>query len=200
MKKMIFGLAIAATILAACNSNRNKAIENQNVSKNAQALSQSDSSALKTQSVTEAKNTISIKEIVNQYLQIKNGLANDNGKEAASAGKAFVESIGKMDKTSLTAEKKKIWDDITADAKEMAEHIGENADKLEHQREHFVMLSKDMYDLVKTFGGGQVLYKVFDTMYNNGKGAFWISETQEIKNPYMGKTMLTSGSIQEEIK
>ena len=34
----------------------------------------------------------------------------------------------------------------------MAEHIGENPDKLEHQREHFVMLSKDIYDLVKTFG------------------------------------------------
>jgi hypothetical protein len=112
----------------------------------------------------------SIKEIVSQYLQIKNGLANDNGKDAASAGKAFVESIGKMDKTSLTAEKMKIWDDISADAKEMAEHIGENPDKLEHQREHFVMLSKDMYDLLKTFGSEQILYKVFDSMSNDGKG------------------------------
>jgi len=94
----------------------------------------------------------------------------------------------------------KLWDDISTDAREMAEHIGENPDKLEHQREHFVMLSKDMYDLVKTFGSGQILYKVFDSMSNDGKGAFWLSETKEIKNPYMGKAMLSSGSIQEEIK
>ena len=37
-------------------------------------------------------------------------------------------------------------------------------------------------------------------MSNDGKGAFWLSETKEIKNPYMGKAMLSSGSIQEEIK
>jgi hypothetical protein len=37
-------------------------------------------------------------------------------------------------------------------------------------------------------------------MANNGKGAFWLSETKDIKNPYMGKAMLTSGSIKEEIK
>ena len=200
MKNIILVIAIAATTLAACNSNSNKSTESQNRSKDTQAKSQTDNTTVKASSVTDAKNTVSIKEIVSQYLQIKNALSNDNGKDAASAGIAFVESIGKMDNTSLTAEKKKIWDDISADAEEMAEHIGENPDKLEHQREHFVMLSKDMYDLVKTFGSEQVLYKVFDSMSNDGKGAFWLSETKEIKNPYMGKAMLNSGTIQEEIK
>jgi hypothetical protein len=198
MKNLIFGLVIAATTLAACNSTSNKSSGSQNRTNSAQANSQTNNP--KTSSAPDAMDTFSIKEIVSQYLQIKSGLANDNGKDAASAGKAYVESIGNMDKTSLTAEKMKIWDDISADAKEMAEHIGENPDKLEHQREHFVMLSRDMYDLVKTFGIEQVLYKVFDSMSNDGKGAFWLSETKEIKNPYMGKAMLTRGSIQEEIK
>lgn len=198
MKNLIIGLAIAATTLAACNSTSNKSAENQNRTNSSQTNSQTDNP--KTSSTPDAMDTFSIKEIVSQYLQIKNGLANDNGKDAASAGKAFVESIGKMDKTSLTAEKMKIWDDISDDAKEMAEHIGENPDKLEHQREHFVILSKDMYDLVKTVGSEQILYKVFDSMSNDGKGAFWLSETKEIKNPYMGKAMLTSGSVKEELK
>ena len=48
-------------------------------------------------------------EMVTQYLQIKNALANDNGKDAASAGDAFVESMGKMDKNSIPADKKKTW-------------------------------------------------------------------------------------------
>ena len=198
MKRIILGIAVAAATLAACNSTSNKSSEYQNNSKGVEAGSQADNAS--TPSVSDAKNIFSIKEIVNQYLQIKNGLANDNGKDAASAGKAFVESIGTMDKTSLPAGKKKIWADISDDAKEMAEHIGENPDKLKHQREHFEMLSKDIYDLVKTFGSEQVLYKVSDSMYNSGKGAFWLSETKEIKNPYMGKAMLNSGTIQEELK
>ena len=42
----------------------------------------------------DAKVDGSMKEMVTQYLQMKNALANDNGKDAASAGKAFVESMG----------------------------------------------------------------------------------------------------------
>ncbi|MFA5046048.1 MAG: DUF3347 domain-containing protein [Paludibacter sp.] len=184
MKKIILGLALAAITLAACN---NKSTE-----------SKANKAVMYTNS--DEKNLSPINELVNQYLQIKNGLANDNGTDAATAGKAFVESIAKVNTASFTTDQKKKWDDISADAKEMAEHIGANADKLEHQREHFEMLSQDIYDLVKTFGAGQVLYKDADTMYNKGKGAFWLSEIKEIKNPYMGKAMFDSGSIKEEIK
>lgn len=184
MKKIILGFALAAITLAACS---NKSTE-----------SKANKAVMSTNS--DEKNLSPINELVNQYLQIKNGLANDNGTDAATAGKAFVESIAKVNTASFTTDQKKKWDDISADAKEMAEHIGANADKLEHQREHFEMLSQDIYDLVKTFGAGQILYKDADTMYNNGKGAFWLSEIKEIKNPYMGKAMSDSGSIKEEIK
>jgi hypothetical protein len=37
-------------------------------------------------------------------------------------------------------------------------------------------------------------------MYNNNKGAIWLSETKEIKNPYLGKDMDTCGSAKEELK
>lgn len=187
MKKIILGLVIAAMTLAGCNSK--KSTENQNSSNDTLSNSQVDS-------VKSASKSSPINEIVTQYLQIKNGLANDNGNDAAKAGNSFVKSIDKIDKMSFNTDEK----NILADAKEMAEHIGKNANKLEHQREHFEMLSQDMYDLVKIFRAGQVLYKDFDSMYNNKKGAFWLSETAEIRNPYMGKAMSDSGSITEEIK
>jgi hypothetical protein len=198
MKKIIFSLIIATATLAACTNNSNKSAESQNKSSDVHDISHNNDAG--TSSVSDVKHTFSINKIVSQYLQIKNGLANDNGKDAAIAGRAFVESIGEMDLASLTADQRKTWADISDDAKEMAEHIGENPDKLEHQREHFEILSKDMYDLIKSFGAGQVLYKVVDLMYNSGKGAFWLSETKEINNPYMGKAMSNSGTIQEEIK
>ena len=95
----------------------------------------------------------------------------------------------------------KSYMDLADDLKEHAEHIGANAGKIAHQREHFVMLSKDVADLIKTFGnGGQTLYKDFCPMANNGKGAIWISELKEIKNPYQGSKMLTCGSVKETLK
>jgi hypothetical protein len=54
-----------------------------------------------------------------------------------------------------------------------------------------------MYDLVKTFSSGLVLYKEFCPMYNKGKGGYWLSELKEIHNPYFGKEMPTCGTIKE---
>jgi predicted membrane-bound mannosyltransferase len=151
-------------------------------------------------SVLETKNGVPIKEIVSAYLEMKNDLTKDNSADAATSGKKLEAAFKNFDKSTLTAAQKKTYEDVEADAREHAEHIGKNGGNIAHQREHFELLSKDIYDLVKTFGAGQVLYKDFDPMASNGKGAFWISETKEIKNPYMGKAMLTSGSIKEEIK
>ena len=131
---------------------------------------------------------------------MKNAFTEDNSTGAATAGKKLEAAFKNFDKSSLTAAQKKTYEDVEADAREHAEHIGANGGNIEHQREHFELLSKDIYDLVKAFGAGQVLYRDFCPMYNNGKGAFWLSETKEIKNPYFGKSMPTSGTIKEELK
>ena len=74
-----------------------------------------------------------MKEMVGQYLQMKNAPVNDNGKYAA-AGNAFVASMGKMEKTTLSPDKLKIWNNRSDDAKEMAEHVGMNGSKLDHRQ------------------------------------------------------------------
>lgn len=192
MKNLIFGLAIAATTLVVgmrtTNSTESLVPNNRDIS------------MISSSSVMDSENAVSIKEIINAYLQLKNALTEDNSTGAATAGKKLVAVFNNFDKSSLSEAQKKNYEDVAADAIENAEHIGANGGKIAHQREHFELLSKDIYDLVKSFGAGQVLYKDYDSMFNNGKGAFWLSETKEIKNPYMGKAMLTSGSIQEEIK
>jgi len=194
---MILGLAMIVTTLVACNSNSNKSSESQI---NKDTLSKSSAENTAKSSVMDAKNTVSIKEIVSNYLQLKNAFTNDNTTGVATAGKALEGSFKNFDKTALTAAQRKTFEDVEDDAREHAEHIGKNGGNIAHQREHFEMLSKDMYDLIKTFGGGQVLYKDFCPMYNNKKGAFWISETKEISNPYLGKAMPTCGTVKEEIK
>ncbi|MBI5010699.1 MAG: DUF3347 domain-containing protein [Bacteroidia bacterium] len=198
MKNIIIGLVIASTTLTFCNSNQSTG--DQNKSNRTRPVSQTENAILTASSVKEVENVVSIKEIISAYLQMKNAFTEDNSAGAASAGKKLQTVFRNFDKSSLTSIQKKTYEDAEADAIEHAEHIGANGGKIAHQREHFDLLSKDIYDLVKAFGGGQVLYWDFDSMPNNGKGAYWLSETKEIKNPYMGKAMLTAGSTKEEIK
>ena len=199
MKNIILGLALVAIILAACNSN-SRSTENQVNNNDTLARTRAEQTKVSSSADADSKNTVSIKEIIVTYLQLKNALTKDNTNDAATAGTALEAAFKKFDKTALTVAQKKIFEDVEVDAREHAEHIGKNGGNIEHQREHFEILSNDIYDLVKTFGGGQVLYKDFCPMYNNKKGAYWISETKEIKNPYLGKAMPTCGNITEEIK
>ena len=190
--KTSFFIAIIGTILSACGNENNNATEQ---------TKQTDSSTLDVSSSTaNSQQPAAVNEAVTAYLQLKNALTNDNSKEAAEAGKQLQESIQKVGNASLAANQKKVYDEIKEDLNEHAEHISTNADKIAHQREHFDMLSKDMYDLVKAVKPGQTLYKVHCPMFNNNKGAIWLSEVKEIKNPYYGKKMLTCGEEQEEIK
>ncbi len=148
----------------------------------------------------QSRGTVSIKEIVNGYLLLKNALAADNTKDAASAGKTLESAFKSFDKSTLNAKQKKAFEEIEEDAREHAEHIGDNGGKIEHQREHFDMLSKDIYDLVKIFGSEQTLYQDFCAKYNKGKGAIWLSETKEINNPYLGKKISACCVMKGEIK
>ncbi len=150
--------------------------------------------------ISDAKSAASIKDIVDHYLHLKNALVADNGKEAAAAGTALETAFKNFDKKGLTAEQLKVYQDVEEDAMEHAEHIGANGSKIEHQREHFVILSTDIYDLVKAFGSPNPLYKFFCPMANDGKGAMWLSAAKGVKNPYMGKKMPTCGSMKEELK
>lgn len=197
MKSIIIGLAIATVSFTACNSNDQK-------SANDHVGMHTDSTTMHQHTDTTSATAnagVSIKKILTGYLQLKNALTTDNSKGAAAAGTALEATFKNYNKTVLSAEQKKLFEDIEADAREHAEHIGANAGNLAHQRVHFEMLSKDMVDLLKAFGSsGQIVYKDFCPMYNDNKGAFWISETKDIKNPYLGKAMPTCGTMKEEIK
>ena len=150
-----------------------------------------------TTAVTAAQSSFSINEIVANYLKLKNALVKDDSKGAANASKTVYATLNSLNSNSLDAKLKKEYLDIADDAKEHAEHIGNNPGKIEHQREHFAMLSKDINDLIKTFGTTQKLYQDYCPMYDEGKSGYWISETKEIKNPYYGGQMLTCGSVKK---
>lgn len=199
MKNSIILIAISAISFVACNNSAQKNDE-ENKLKHDSLTSKNE--IKKIDSATLNNNAIfPMQDIVSGYIELKNALTNDNGKDAAVAGNNLLGTLNKINTATLNVGQQKMYASLKDDLKENAEHIGANAGKIEHQREHFEMLSKDVMDLVKTFGnGGHTLYEDFCPMANNGKGATWLSELKEIKNPYMGSKMPGCGSIKEEIK
>jgi Protein of unknown function (DUF3347) len=207
-------LVITILALASCNSASNKPQELQQMSKMDSLNNMPNNSNMHTATAdlndvkvtavaftdVDTKAALFVKEIIDHYLHIKNALTNDNGNEAANGAKAMEAVLRKFDKSFLSAEQKKIYDGIQEDMKEHSEHIGKNAANIKHQREHFSMMSEDVYDLVKAFGGGRAIYHDHCPMYNDNKGAIWLSETKEVKNPYFGEKMPTCGTVVEVFK
>jgi hypothetical protein len=206
MKRILIVLAVLAALAnMACNGNQSsKEADTSKAVADTMKTAKADTTpvAMVTPSFTnvDSKLAASLKTVVDHYLHIKNALVSNNGGEAASGGKAMADAMKNVDKSLFTAEQKKVYDDIEDDLKEHAEHIGKNGGDIAHQREHFVMMSEDVYDLAKAFGGGLTLYHDHCPMANDNKGAMWLSETRVVKNPYLGGKMNECVKVMEVIK
>ncbi|MBK0379777.1 DUF3347 domain-containing protein [Mucilaginibacter segetis] len=137
-----------------------------------------------------------IDHITNAYINVKNSLAADNAPLAKSrAGILLSELSAQPGKELLPAQQKvlaKYADQLKFDAR----HISET-DKIDHQREHFESLSKNMYALVSALKiNKQTLYQQYCPM----KKAYWLSESEEIRNPYYGSKMLECGDVKITLK
>ena len=143
--------------------------------------------------------SLSVTSILDNYLALKDALVEDNSKKAASSGRMLFEALGKFDLSSQPESKQKELKDILDDAKENAEHISENGDKMDHQREHLEILSGDLKDLIVITGSDRTLYQLFCPMYNSNKGGKWLSTSDKIKNPFYGSKMLKCGRVLVEI-
>lgn len=137
------------------------------------------------------------KAIINAYLNLKDALVRSDKDAAGKAGSQLVESTGDLEIDSFSEEEQKELNEILESAKEHGEHIAKS--DMDHQREHFEMLSTDINDLVAIIGTDETLYQQYCPMYNNNKGGMWLSASEEIRNPYFGDKMLKCGSVQKEI-
>src|SRR5664280_3635047 len=117
MRILIFGLAIVATTLVV-SKGTNKSTESLNLSISAQSISKTENTNFTTSLVTDEENTVSIKEIVSAYLQMKNAFTEDNSTGAATAGKKLEPAFKNFDKSALTTAQKKTYEDVEADARE----------------------------------------------------------------------------------
>ena len=134
--------------------------------------------------------------ILSDYFSLKDALVGDDSKKAAAAGSKLAISLKAFNSAKYSKENKKDLADIIDDATEHAEHISKSP--IDHQREHFKTLSKDISDLVAITGTRVKLYEQFCPMYE--KGSTWLSTSNEVRNPFYGSKMLKCGKVQRTIQ
>ncbi|MBC7400232.1 MAG: DUF3347 domain-containing protein [Mucilaginibacter sp.] len=132
-----------------------------------------------------------INNVVTAYLDVKNALAADNGANAEAKAKVLTTQIAAV-QIKDQATWKKYVDKLSFDAR----HISETK-AIDHQREHFASLSKNLYAVLKEMNANaKTLYLQYCPM----KKSSWLSDAQAIENPYYGKEMLDCGSVKETLK
>lgn len=136
-------------------------------------------------------------DVIKYYLAIKNALVEDNKDGARKAANDLVAALSEIEMKDLSESEKKEMTELVEVIKEHGEHIAKS--DIDHQREHFAMLSNDMSDYIAITGYNQTLYKQFCPMYDKGKGGTWLSSSEEIRNPLFGSKMLKCGSVKETI-
>mgnify|MGYP003635512695 FL=1 len=80
--------------------------------------------------------------ILSDYFNLKDALVADDNEKGKELGLTLTKSLQALDASRYTDSESKELEDIIEDAVEHAEHISESP--MEHQREHFKILSKDV--------------------------------------------------------
>ncbi len=134
------------------------------------------------------------------YIAIKNAFTSDNASGASSNAEKFIELTTSLPMEKMNMDQHTEWMKVFDQLKSDALLISKAKD-LSKQRSAFQSLSKNVAAVVKVFKlNDKTVYQQFCPMYNNSKGAVWVSEQSTIKNPYFGKSMPTCGNTTEVIK
>ena len=200
MKKIFIIITLTLTVIA-CKENKTAANDAEQITNNSttDSIGTVEPSSAALQPNEKIDNTNPLSTVYKIYFDLKDALAKDDGKTAQINARNLLSEIGKVPIDKFTVEQNNIWTKFQKKLSFDAEHIS-SVDENEHQREHFVSLSKNMFEVMKVIKNDKTVYYQKCPMANDGKGANWLSLNSKISNPYMGKAMLTCGSTIETIK
>lgn len=140
-----------------------------------------------------------LKTFFENYFTLKDALVKSDAKLASTIAKNLLVNINAVKMDKLPSEEHTVWMKVLSSLKSNTENISETT-SVEKQRIAFMELSANFYDLLKVSKQENAIYYQNCPMYNDGKGANWLSRENEVKNPYYGSQMLTCGKTVETIK
>ncbi len=132
-----------------------------------------------------AFNNQNMEAVYNHYMHVKTALVNTNAEEAKSGAQMMTEALQNAGGNE--------------EALNAAQTIAQT-DDINVQRTTFQDLSAAMENMLTGELSSGEVYKQYCPMAFDGKGAYWLSSSEEIRNPYYGDKMLKCGSVRDTIK
>lgn len=153
----------------------------------------------------------SINAAVTGYLALKDAFVDADTAKIKQQEKHFSSLIDSVKLDELKKDTAGIYESAQAQISD----IKSNADailkenNITEMRQDFRMVSENLYPLLKTihYEGAKLYWQNCPMAFGEGKDASWISNTEEIINPYLGKnhpefkgTMVHCGEIKDTIQ
>lgn len=183
--------AAAALFFAACNSSDQKA-EEATTAVREPKVSKHDPAFIG-----------AMDSVLNAYYQLKDALVATDAEKSAKEAANLTTAIDSLSFSALTSDSTGM---IAATGADYANTIGSAAKKIssltdvEEMRKQFQIVSDAMFDLLRTVKyDNSVVYHQFCPMAFDDQGAYWLSSSDEIRNPYFGKKMLVCGEVKDSL-
>jgi Cu(I)/Ag(I) efflux system membrane fusion protein len=133
--------------------------------------------------------------VVKAYLNVKNALYEDDWAKAQIMSKNMIRTLEKFSPRDTTD-----WQSAAKELSIPLDSIAASKD-IARQRMHFEKLSDAIYNHIRKYGlSSGTLYRTFCPMAFDNKGAYWISDKEEIENPYFGSEMPHCGEVKDTLE
>jgi Cu(I)/Ag(I) efflux system membrane fusion protein len=139
--------------------------------------------------------------LLHSYLSLQASLAGDDFTAAKKEGEKFASTLKGMDASLLKGEGQQTWKQTLETLKAGTGTIL-SAENIEALRKGFERLSEGMAAAVERLGvdvKGPV-FELFCPMAFNNKGATWLQQGRDVRNPYFGAQMLNCGEVRRQLK
>lgn len=149
---------------------------------------------------TDSKFKAQLTNVYDNYIKMKDAFVESDPAKASNEAKKVESAIQKVDMELLKGDTHMAWMGQLKTLKSAIKTIVSESD-IEKQRLAFSDFNNAFYKSLKMFGiENETAYYQFCPMAFDNKGGYWISETEEIRNPYFGDMMLSCGENKDSIK
>jgi hypothetical protein len=138
--------------------------------------------------------------VFSAYVKMKDAFVATDAAKVKTEAKQTIDALAKVDMKLLTGAAHNDWMNYLSPLTSSLKEIEASSD-IEAQRKSFSTVSDNLYKSVKAFGlGGQTAFYEYCPMAFNNEGGYWLSDKEQIRNPYFGDQMLTCGQVKEKLK
>jgi len=150
-----------------------------------------------------AAGTGKLMSVVNDYYALKDALVATSAAKADEAANRLTASVDTMIAYTKTdsANGRTLQPYLDTMAMSTKAVLAVKDETCEQKRVPFEKVSDAMFGLLKAANLRNAgVYRQYCPMAFNEKGAYWLSNETEIKNPYYGKKMLECGEVTDSLK